>query len=434
MQNAVLLCGLLLLVGVNYLYRRDVVYPATVFAAVWLFAAAVYVFFPFEIDQIGWTAVAVITGGCATFSIGCLLGNRPLLRGQSTWFTNPSENPQPRLLLLLYVLITVPLVTYSMMKLAGLFHLSPELFITAREEVVNAQTDGRAVYDNPLVTSAPTIAVSVAFIQLIDARGRWSTTLAVLATVILGVLTTGRVILMLMFSGWVFLSMLKKRDHSVFATVKPLFLSTVLVLVLATGLSLLTKTETQEGGSSIAVQMTATYIGAPIAGLNYAIAHPESFEASNYSFAQLLGPLSTLGVHFRNPPAFDPFLPVPFPINVFTAYKDYYVDFGLTGCLSAFLVFGFITGLLFNASIRGNRVAQFFSAYLFYALLLSPFQNAYNLFGRYTYVSLFAVGYFVLLQHVPRIRVAHAKFRLFSGRSSGLDRRFEASSPKGHLS
>jgi oligosaccharide repeat unit polymerase len=405
----VLLLGLLASSAANYILRRDILYPAFMFSAVWSLAAAVYAFYPYEIDPLSWTTVSIFLGGNLCFSLGCALGNRPLGK-HPAWFTARAKNAQPRRFLLLYSVLMVPLVAYSAMRLAGVYNLSPALFIAARETILASKSEGKAAYDNIFVSTAPTISISTALILLMEESDRWVVAAGIGAAVMLGLLTTGRVLLLLLFLGWMMLYLLKKSDRSILTMTKQMTAIAVVIALALTLVTLLTKNETQadnlgeKSGLEIAAGMTAIYIAGPLAGFDYVVRHPEAFaDSPNNTFAQILAPLSVLGFHYEPPPEYDPFYPVPFLINVYTGYKNYYVDFGTTGCLIAFALFGFISGYLFHAASRGNQMATFFFAYLFYAMMFTPFQDVYHSFNRYMYLAMFGTIYFAVSRWMPTL-------------------------------
>ena len=358
-----LLLGLLVISSANYFITRDVLYPAFMFSAVWCFAALVYVFFPFEIDPIGWSTVCIFLGGNLCFSVGCTVGNRPLSK-RPAWFTAQTDNPQPRRLLLVYTILAVPLSIYATMKLAGVLNLSTAMFVAARQAVIETQADGRVVNSNVFVSMAPTIAVSNAFALIMEEGNRWVVAVGIGTTVVLGLFTTGRGIWLLLFLGWLMLALVRKRDRSVKVMAKQLVATALIILVSLTLATLLTKKETQKesldgkSGLEIAGRLTACYIAGPIAAFNYVVQHPSEFKnESNNTFALILAPLSRVGlVRYKPLPAFDTFYPVPFQINAFTAFKPYYVDFGVTGCFVAFLIFGFISGSVFHAALRETEL------------------------------------------------------------------------------
>jgi oligosaccharide repeat unit polymerase len=379
------------------------------FSLVWCLTIAVYELYPYEIDPIRWPTVFIFLSGALFFSIGCALGARPIGKGLA-WFTGPSGNPRFRNFLLLYCAAMVPFSLYSMMKLAGTFAISPAMFVAARQAVVDLQTENIAVSTNVFLSMAPTIAASTAFLLIMEEKKKWIVSVGICVVILLGILTTGRVILMLLFCGWVILSLLRAPSRSFTKVGRKAAAAALLITLALMAVTLLTKTETQgqaSGGRSgleVAAGMTATYMAGPIAGFNFVVENPATFsDQSNETFAEILGPLRSLGLRYTPPPHFDPFLPVPFLINVFTAYKQFYVDFGAAGCPLAFFLCGAISGSLFDSAVRGNKFAAFALCYAGYAVIISPFQNSFILLYRYAYVALFGFVYFVVVPRLPRV-------------------------------
>jgi oligosaccharide repeat unit polymerase len=215
---------------------------------------------------------------------------------------------------------------------------------------------------------------------------------------------------MVAFCGAVTLLLLKTSDRSLARTAKPLGLAALGILVVMGSLSL-TKSWAQNPEGYTAIDGVWMYIAGPIATFDYAIYHPEAFrDQPAVVFAQVLTPLSELHLiryqtfQEKEGSKLDKFVYVPFPGNVYTAYKPYYEDFGLTGCLIAFGSFGLIEGYLFFRAVRGNRYAIFFFAYLAGALMFTTFDDNYHAFSRHLNILIFALGYFWLMKR-KRVRL-----------------------------
>lgn len=416
LPGQVLLLSFAALAVINYMYSSDVLYPAFMFSVIWDLAVGIYQIFPSEIDSIRWPTAVILLVGAVSFSAGCALGTRPICAG-SPWFAEDVSRSLFRTLLVVGCLIVVPFSVYATMKLAGMYNLSAAMFIAARQAVVDLQTEDMAVSKNVLLAMAPTVAVSTAFILILDEKRTWIVTTGICTTLVLGLLTTGRIILLLLLCGWVVLRLFRLPSRSFFRVGRKMIMSGALIVLLMTLVPLLTKSETQSGGSGrhsgayIAATMTETYIAGPMAGFNYIVENPGTFrDQSNNTFAQVLSPLRVVGLHYVPPPNFDPFMPVPFPINVFTAYKSFYIDFGALGCCLAWFLCGCLSGLVFFAADKGNRFARFVYCYLVYAILFSIFQNSFILLYRYAYVLLFGAVYFIVIPRLPRIALV-AKFQ-----------------------
>jgi len=312
----------------------------------------------------------------------------------------------------------VPVVLYSAMKLVGIWSISPVLFIAVRDAIVSGQEARTSIYNNALVSTAPTISVSVAFLLIIEEKNRWLKGAGIVSAFALVLLTTGRPLLLLLTSGWLMLALLSKTVRPIELLAKQLASVSALILLCLSLVTLLTKSEMQSdsrGNVSLldaTMSMTAHYVAGPLAGFNYVVEHPESFAGSdNITFAQVLGPASSIGFRYTPPPEYDSFFPVPFLFNVFTSFKNYYVDFGVVGCPIAFFLLGTISGGVFDAAIRKNQLAIFAYAYLFFAILFTPFQDVFHSFGRYAYVLCFISFYYVVSRRIPIVQLFHTPKR-----------------------
>jgi oligosaccharide repeat unit polymerase len=405
----VLLLVFILIAAVNYLVRRDVLYPACMFSLVWCLSMAVYELFPYEIDPIRWPTVFIFLSGALSFSLGCAFGARPIGKGR-TWFTEPSGNAQFRNFLLLCCAAMVPFSAYHTMRLAGMSAISPAMFVAARQAVVDLQTEGLPGSTNVFLSMAPTVSVSTAFLLILEEKRKWIVSIGICVAILLGLFTTGRSIWMLLFCGWMILSLLRAPSRSITKVGSRAAAAALLITLALTAVTLLTKKETQGEASGehsalgMAAGLTAAYVAGPLAGFNFVVENPATFrDQSNGTFAPILSPLRGVGLRYDPPPPFEPFLPVPFLFNVFTAYKTFFVDFGATGCSLALLLCGAISGSLFDSAVRGNKFAAFALCYVGLAVIFTPFMNAFILFNRYAYVALFGIAYFVVIPRLPRI-------------------------------
>jgi oligosaccharide repeat unit polymerase len=106
---------------------------------------------------------------------------------------------------------------------------------------------------------------------------------------------------------------------------------------------------------------------------------------------------------------------VPYPTNVYTMYKYYYVDFGYYGMLAAITLIGFIQTLLYRKARTGSVLGLYFFSLTVYPLIVSVFDDSYSAFGSYIDAFLLAVMY-ITLRSIP-VRVLP---RLTSGYGSQL--------------
>jgi oligosaccharide repeat unit polymerase len=410
---AILLLGLLALSYLNYLLGgRDVLYPAFTFTAIWTAATLVYLLCPIDIRPLGWKTIGIFLAGTTSFSIGSLIGNRPFFRryheSRKTEELHLRDNRQARLMLLGYTVLTVPIVVYDIQQVVGQrISISPVFFIALRSKINYLYMTNPDVSPyggwlmNRLVTTGFLIAVLTFFVFVMEEKRKWAKIISFSCLVILSLLFTGRTLFMQAACGWICLLLMQRKNRSFLAIAKWSAAVGLGLVALMTGLTLLTKSETQgAGGVQVATNMTFEYIAGPMAGFDYAVYHPGEFrEQPATVFEGVLVPLAKLGlIRYTPPKAVDDFVSVPFPTNVYTCFKPYYDDFGIAGCLAAFTLIGFVEGCVYFAAIGETPFAAFLLACLSFALMFSVFDDAYHLLMTNLYVVTFAFAYFYLLK------------------------------------
>jgi oligosaccharide repeat unit polymerase len=414
----VLLLGLLALSYVNYVIgRRDVLYPAFTFTAIWTAVTTAYLACPIEIRPLGWKTTAILLGGTTFFSIGSLIGNRPFyLAGSQNQKNEDRDNPQGRFALLAYTLFALPWIVFEARNLAGgSLSLSPESLIQLRLVIVSMALRGEGAYSNRFIDGAFMIGSYTFLVFLLEEKRKWAKLLCASYVIVFFLATTARDVLMQALCWWLCVGLLRRPDRRFFTTVKWLSAAGLGIIILMTSLTFLTKARTEGGGATQeAANMTLSYVAGPMAAFDYAVYHPGPFENEPAAiFAGARTRLAGLNI-IRSTPlkALDDYVFVPFGMNVYTCFKPYYEEFGVLGCLLAFGVIGLIEGKVFFGAINDNRVAKFFFAYLSFPLMFSAYDDRYATYNSdvlYLYTFVFAVGYFFLMKRFS--------IRLFRSRS-----------------
>jgi oligosaccharide repeat unit polymerase len=413
--SIVLLFGLVGMSYVNYLIGgRDVLYPAFTYTSIWALVAAAYNFCPIEIDRIGWKTVFIFLAGAASFSIGSLLGNRPFFRtkhldSREMDATDNRDNPQARNVLLVCAILVTLLFIINIIRIAGGISGITPMFLL-KLNLPGSPLEDADFFTSIIIGSGGLLPVLTLWVLLIEEERRWKIVLCTICVCLFPLFVTQRGLVMVAFCGCITLFLLKRKDRSFVKTVKPLSFAAALIVV-AMALLSITKPWAQGPNGYNATEGAWMYIAGPLATFDYAVYHPSTFEDQPAAvFAQVLTPLSELKlVHYRtlmevDGQKTDRFVFVPFPGNVYTAYKPYYQDFGAIGCFVAFIFFGFIEGHLFYAAVRRNRFAIFFFAYLGSALMFTTFDDNYHSFSRHLNILVFTVGYFWIMKRI-RIRL-----------------------------
>lgn len=410
--GGVLLIGLLAMACVNYFIGgRDVLYPAFTYSAIWSIAAATYTFCPIEINEIGWKTVAFLLAGAAAFSIGSWLGNRPLF---AAYRANQSvrqsiDNPQARNILLCCTIAVTSLLLLIVLRVAGgISGLGPAFLLRLNSPESPLQSAGLVA--RVIAGSGGLLPVLTLWVLLLEEKRKWKIVLCLVCVCLFPLLVTQRGLIMVAFCGCITILLLRSSDRTLSKRAKPLVTSGLCIVTVMALLSY-SKSWVQSPGGFTITQGVWMYIAGPIATFDYAIYHPQTFEGEPAAvFAQVLTPLAKLDLtRYRtllevDGQATDRFVFVPFPGNVYTAYKPYYEDFGAIGCLIAFVFFGYLEGCLFYFAARGSIFAVFFFSYLGSALMFSTFDDNYHSFSRHLNILLFIAGYFWLMKRV-RVQV-----------------------------
>jgi oligosaccharide repeat unit polymerase len=99
---------------------------------------------------------------------------------------------------------------------------------------------------------------------------------------------------------------------------------------------------------------------------------------------------------YTAPPAFEAYVSVPFPINTFTLYKSFYMDYGLYGAVLMMSVIGFFHSLLYRKARMNSELGLFMFAVSMYPLIMVFFVDAYTSFALYIHAFIFATAYMTL--------------------------------------
>jgi oligosaccharide repeat unit polymerase len=412
---ALMLFCLVGLTGVNYLIGgRDVLYPAFIFCATWSLATAVYLLCPLEIDNLVWKTVLIFVGGAICFTLGSVIGNRPLAKRKVVLFANPASSRLGVRLLLLYCLIVLPFVVLDTARLAGQSIFSPEFFIASKEAFTNSDT----LHRSKILSSASVIAVHTAWLLLLEGERKLLVLLGGCSAAIMCLLGGTRGTLLPLIAGCLVVVLFRQSNRTLRAVGMKIAVVAVAVVLLMTLLSLVIKKETQgANGIQVAVNMSTAYVAGPLAAFNYQVTHPAAFKDQPWNtLTQLVSPLVKGGViNVTLPPVNEDFINIPFPFNVFTIYKPYYHDLGIIGCMVVLFLLGFIYGFIFRATVRGNRMALFLFAALTEPLVMSIFHDPFNYrLTIFVFTLGFALFYFQVLRRLPRLKFQHSHLVKFS--------------------
>ena len=388
-----------------YAGRRNVLYPAFLFSLIWFVVFCLYIMPLIEVDKLGADTLAVVVSGVAAFSAGgAIVGRRRYSR--SVAVSMPSNLIAKRVIFFC-CLALLPVFFLEIQRLSVVGGLD-SLMISARAAIIDAVLNGGKAYSSPLYAAAPMLAILTAFIFLIEAGDSRSERIwlwdSVLIALAFSILTTGRTLVLQLAAGLVGIRLLKGGRASVGQAWRyvryPLigFLALISILVpLDKDLS-----NFKGGGTEVVMNFVVEYAVEPLAGFDYVLHHPSEYKYDrNHTFRQILPALARIsGITYTPPVAYNDFVMVPLPTNVFTVFESYYVDFGFGGMLVAMFLIGAGQTWLFRKALAGIDFYIFLFAISLYPLMMAAFDDQYSLISYYGTALVFGAVYFFVLRGI----------------------------------
>ena len=191
----------------------------------------------------------------------------------------------------------------------------------------------------------------------------------------------GRTDLLLLASGLGAIRLLQKKQESLLGAFRLLRWPAALFLVFFVGLIFTNKNTgaTTGGVTNIAIYYVLTYIAGPLAAFDSVVQHPADFMISashTFQFPLRLAAALHL-INYTKPPVLDRFVFVPFPTNVYTVFKFYFLEFGTIGAVVLLFLVGLLHSLLYLKARQGGRFCTFLFAYSMYPVLMVIFDEVY---------------------------------------------------------
>jgi oligosaccharide repeat unit polymerase len=400
---------LLLLAVLNYRAQRSVLYPPFIFCATWLLDLVVLRLGLIEVDPVHGNTLLIVASGAAAFSAGGLLAGlapRALLRIH-LFPPIPKRHPNfLRNMLMIVLLCGLPVLCYQTYQLSRLQAGNLNIFVQARLAQIDAAQNGETSQSFVLsYFTVISIFVSLLFATEKKDRQFWSVTAVALIACIL---STGRTDLLMLISGLCAIRLLQTKQESLLGAIRLLRWPVTLFAALFIGLFFTNKqTEGMTGGAGgIAAFFVLIYIVGPIAAFDKVVQHPADFMmTSSHTFESPLHWAARLHLmDYTAPPLFDRFVYVPFPANVYTVFKFYFIELGTVGTLVLLLFVGLLHSLLYLKARQGGRFSTYLFAYSMFPVLMVIFDDHYNKIGNYLYAFAFGLLYFA---------VGSVPFRLF---------------------
>jgi len=401
-----------LLAVLNYLLYRSVLYPPFIFCTMWLLDLVVIRSQFIQLDPIHANTLAIIAAGAVSFSFGGLFAGfvpRPLLRVH-LFPPKPKRMPDSlRKALTLVLLCGLPLMFYQVWQLSRSVSIDGSVLAQARAAAVDIGNNGETSQSLFVLLYFSSIAMYTSLLFATEKQDRrfWVVTIVSLFACIL---TTGRTDLLTLISGLSAIRLLQRKRESLLDAARILRWPIAVFLALWIGLIFTNKSGQgpKEGVAHVAANFLLSYITGPLAAFDSVVQNPTSFAMVTSHTFQL--PLRIAGMlHFSNytpPPVFDSFIRIPFPINVYTVFKYYFIELGVLGTVVLFFALGLIHSLVYLKAKQGGRLSTYLFACSIYPVLMVIFDDRYYVQGINLRAVAFGFLYFL---------VGSAHFRLFQG-------------------
>jgi oligosaccharide repeat unit polymerase len=393
----------------NYWVKRSVLFPPFIFSSVWLLVIVLDRLNLVETNTIHPATLGFVTAGAVLFTAGgllALLAPSVFIETRLIVSRFPQRNKLVHPLLILFLLCGIPMQIQNLRALAA-HGEGGTLLARARSGGIAAMNNGEAVEG-----MAPSISVYFVFwtlyttiIFMLERRGKlfW---FMVSFSMLVCILTTGRTTLLQLFSSLICVHLLMSGRTGFWAAVKVARIPVFIFLFLYVALIFVNKgAQAEYYGNSmaeIAMTLVVAYIVGPLAALDTYLQNPAAFPyITNHTFKLFLGAAARLHlVQYTPPPLLDEFTGVPYPVNVYTMYKPYISDFGITGALIFVAIIGFLHVLLYRKAITGSFLGMLLFSLTIFPAAMAIFDDQYAAFGNYINVLLFGAIYLVL-QSLP---------------------------------
>ena len=405
----VVLIFFLVLVMLNYCVHRSVLYPPFIFCSMWLFDLVVLRSGIIEVDPVHNNTLAIVAAGAASFSAGGLLARltpRKLFRIDLF----PSESKERpiffRNLILIILLCGLPILIHETLRLGQLgggsgFNLLAQARVALNEAADNGESQSF------VMNWFTWIAILSSMLLATEKRDLRFWTVAVIA--LIGcIVSTGRTNLLLLIAGLSAIHLLQTNRESLFNAMRLLRWPIALFVMLYIALIFTNKnTEEMSGGiADIALYFVFSYIAGPLAAFDRVVQHPADFmRTTSHTFQFPLHLAAALHLtSFTAPPKLDSFVFVPFPTNVYTVFKFYFLELGIAGTVLVLFLIGLFHSLLYLKAKEGGRMSLYLFGVFIYSVLMVIFDDNYYNIGEHLRVIAFGLFYF---------RIGSIPFRLF---------------------
>ena len=420
MNENVSLAVLIVLTVGNYWVKRSLLYPPFLFCGMWLLATSLTWLELIETDPVHPETWTVFTVGAIFFTVGGLLAQlvpRIFVETRLVLTRFPRRNKLFKPLLVLFLCCGIPLLVQNLRAQAAQ-GTGGNFFERARNGGINAQREGTGIEGMApgytIYFTAWTVFAAVMFMLEKKDKAFW---LMAGIALLEAVLTTGRTSILQLFASLICVHLMTTGRTRFWAALKVARIPISIFACLYLGLIFINKSQQSQfygdGMIQIAIFFFVSYIIGPLAAFDAYLRSPQSLAAiPNHTFKFFLTIAGHLHlINYVPANIIQEFQTVPYPVNVYTIYKDFTMDFGVTGALIALLIVGFLHTLLYRKALTGSLIGRYLFALSMFPVMMSIFNDQYSALGVWTDAILFAAIYIFLqslsVRFLPRTQAGY---------------------------
>ena len=145
------------------------------------------------------------------------------------------------------------------------------------------------------------------------------------------------------------------------------------------------------------VPIFRTYVVGPVPAFDQYLRNKPEVDFGKNTFRFFLAVLSKIGIDIKVPQLMQPFVFVPDPVNVYTLYQTYFMDYSFIGVYLIQFFLGFFHGFLYVKSKSGHPFYIFIFSIFLYPLFMQFFEDQYvSLLSTWLQYLLLALIFFPL--------------------------------------
>src|ERR1035437_5732704 len=390
----VVIWSLACLVAINHWVCRDLRYPPFIMSTLWLAVLSFYYAAPYTSHTVGPVTAAIFVVTVTSFALGgwlALQWSGGWVHGRSILAhrDQPSVRPQIRKWLLIASVLLFPLLLLKAQRLADLSGVD-NFLMGLRMELLAQGSSGFGLIGNVTVLSFFTTCLYAAECDA-GAAERFQYLLSLVLSLTCAALTTGRLAIYFILIAILSISWMRGR-----LSIRKVIGGAVTFLV---AFGILSVALSKGGDVDASMQDNVAVIGESL--VPYISGSLPAFDRLVRTDAPMTYGRNTFGdvINFvyrvtgqQQLMLIPEDVYVPYPTNVYTAFRPLYLDFGIGGLAAGYMLLGALSTYIFCRAVNGDRLFILYYGFALIPLSLVSVGDQYFV-PFLTWVKFGALGY-----------------------------------------